>query len=70
MIKKLPLVDIAGNITKELVNVNLAQLTILHIAFDTVILTGQEVGTQAPVDVAIPTANYLNQQTQQHWQEA
>ncbi|CAK1253504.1 hypothetical protein [Fructobacillus tropaeoli] len=70
MIKKLPLVDIAGNITKEVVKVNLAQMKILHFTWDNVILTGQEVGTEAPVDVAMPTANYINQQNQQHWQEA
>jgi hypothetical protein len=69
MIKKLPLVDIAGNITKEVVKVDLAQLTILYFALNNVILTGQEVGTKAPVDVAMPIASYLVQKNLQ-WQEA
>lgn len=59
MIKELPMVDIAGNLIKERVKVDLDKLEMISVYSNKLIMTGQEVETGKPVDVALPTPGYL-----------
>ncbi|MBC9119426.1 hypothetical protein [Fructobacillus fructosus] len=59
MIKELPMVDIAGNLIKERVKVDLNKLEMVSVYSNKFIMTGQDAETGEPVDVALPTPGYL-----------
>lgn len=59
MIKELPMVDIAGNLIKERVKVDLDKLEMVSVYSNKFIMTGQDAETGGTSRCSPPTPNYL-----------